>query len=585
MLKQLGRFSPFKTIEEKRDSLFSFEWEPFSPEPLDTKQFQWVTWGRLVLVFLLLAAIFLFSNYLGPIVEFPNVILKVAYLSLAALAVTYGYIQWYKTGSHLKQLTLLQITLDILFVAAIVYVTGMASSPFLFLFPLIVLVACLLQGRAGGQFSALFFTLLYVVIVWLDKTFLLRDTTNLLIFFVNIVVVNLTALIAGVLAERLRHAESRLSMAVVDLKRVKEMQQHLADSMISGLIMLHTNGQILALNRRAEAILGVKASDYVGRMIHELWPDVKKSMQDISQWFLKSDDGRREIVYEGSSGKIVLGLSGFAMRDDKGALLGYGIIFQDLTEIRRQEERLRRVEKLASLGEMAAGMAHEIRNPLASISGVVEFLQESQMVDADANKLLDILQREIHRLSELTQSFLLYAKPERGGEQPVNVLDAVNETIGLLSSRKLARMQVIIQIPPDFSVYVNPGQFRQVLLNLILNAVQAMAPKMEQGEKGELFVGVEPVIPAGHKGMSSGALEIKQHIVLIVRDNGIGMSKEIMDHIFDPFFTTRSDGTGLGLSIVQRLVESWGGEVECSSEPGKGTEFRVMLPVLSSPKN
>lgn len=591
MFNRLRRAFHAKVSGEAKDTILSFEWEPFSPEPLDYRQFQWVTWGRLALVLSLLAAIFLFSNYLGPIVKLPDVLLKVAYLSLAALAVTYGYIQWYRTGKRLRQLSLLQITLDILFAAAVVYVTGMASSPFLFLFPVIVLAACLLQGRQGGQFAAVFFTLLYMLIVWLDRAFSLHDTSNLIVFFVNIVVVNLTALLAGVLAERLRRAERRLSLAVVDLKRVQEMQRHLADSLVSGLVMLNTEGRILALNRCAEAILGVQSHDYAGRLLQELWPDMGPDFGEIMAGFAKKDGRRREILYNGPSGEIVLGLSGFAMQDGKGGLLGYGVIFQDLTEIRRHEERLRRVERLASLGEMAAGMAHEIRNPLASISGVVEFLQEGGMVNTDGGRLLEILQREIHRLTELTQSFLLYARPERGGEQPVNVLEAVNWTIGLLSSRKLSHLQVDIQIPNDLFVRVNPGQFRQVLLNLILNAVQAMMPKMEKGEKGELFLGVESVSRNGLSGVAQAGQEgasnvqpVLERTVLIVRDNGTGMPEKVMAHIFDPFFTTRGDGTGLGLSIVQRLVEAWGGMVECSSEQDKGTEFRVLLPVSDSPK-
>lgn len=565
---------------DEKDSIFSFEWEPFSPEPLDYRQFQWLTWGRLALVFLLFAAIFLFSNYLSPIVHLPDALLKVAYLSLAALAITYGYIQWYKTGKRLKQLSLLQISLDILFAAAVVYVTGMVSSPFLFLFPVIVLVACLLQGRQGGQFAAVFFTLLYVLIVWLDKSFSLYDASNLIVFFVNIVVVNLTALLAGILAERLKRAERSLSRAVVDLKRVQEMQRHLADSMVSGLVMLNTDGRVLTLNRRAETILGVRSSDYIGSMIYDLWPDIGVDFPNFIAEFQEGDRKRREIFYDGSIGRIILGLSVFNMQDGKGGLLGYGIIFQDLTEIRRQEERLRRVERLASLGEMAAGMAHEIRNPLASISGIVEFLQEGGMVNADGGRLLEILQREIHRLTELTQSFLLYARPERGGEQAVNVLNAVNETIGLLSSRKFSKLNVQVQVPSDVFVRVNPVQFRQVLLNLILNAVQAMLPKMERGEKGELFVGSESQNCSGDQPVSTAT----DRIILVVRDNGVGIPEEVMAHIFDPFFTTRADGTGLGLSIVQRLVDAWGGEVECVSEVNRGTEFRILLPVSDFPK-
>jgi len=591
MLNHFRRAFHSKASEEAKDTRFSFEWELFSPEPLDYRQFQWLTWGRLVLVLFLLAAIFLFSNYLGPIGRLPDVLVKVAYLSLAALAVTYGYIQWYKTGKWLRQLSLLQISLDILFVAAVVYVTGMAFSPFLFLFPVIVVAACLLQGRQGGQFAAVACTALYVGIVGLDRAFSLRDTSNLIVFFVNIIVVYITALLVGVLAERLRRAERRLSVAVVDLRRLREMERHLADNLVSGLVMLNTEGHILALNRRAEAILGVRSTDYAGRLLSELWPAIGPDFDEIRAWFAKTEGLRREILHNAPSGEILLGLSGFAMQDERGGLLGYGIIFQDLTEIRRQEERLRRVERLASLGEMAAGMAHEIRNPLASISGVVEFLQEGGMVTADGAKLLEILQREIQRLTELTQAFLLYARPERGGEQSVNLLNAINETLGLLSSRKLAGLHVNIQVPSELCVVVNPTQFRQVLWNLLLNAVQAMMPKLEKGEEATLFVGVEPVSQVGvfdaveaKTTQKTSEQKALSRVSLIVEDSGVGIPEGQLSRIFEPFFTTRGDGTGLGLSIVQRLVEAWGGSVECSSQEGVGTRFRVLLPVSDSPK-
>lgn len=583
--------SAFNMRGTEKDPIFFLEWEPFTPAPLDYRQFQWLTWGRLALVLLLFIAIFLFSNYLGPVVQLPDALFKVAYLSLAALAVTYSYIQWYRTGKWLRQLSLMQITLDIVFAAAVVYVTGMALSPFLFLFPVIVLAACLLQGRQGGQFSAVFFTLIYAFIVWLDKSFSLHDSSNLIVFFVNIVVVNLTALLAGALSERLKRAEHHLSRAVVDLKRVQEMQRYLADSLESGLVMLDMEGRILALNRRAETILSIRSSDYIGSTIYDLWPGIGLDFRNFLSEFQEGDEKRREIFYDGPVSRIILGLSVFNMKDGRGGLLGYGIIFQDLTEIRYHEERLRRVERLASLGEMAAGMAHEIRNPLASISGVVEFLQEGGMVNTEGEKLLGILQREIQRLTELTQSFLLYARPERGGEQPVNVLDIVNETIGLLSSQKLSKLQVRVEVPRDVYVQVNPAQFRQVLLNLILNAVQAMMPKMEMGEKGELFVGVEPGmsagISAGGSGGKDGGASTKsavKKIILVVRDNGVGIPEEVMGRIFDPFFTTRADGTGLGLSIVQRLVDAWGGEVECRSNVNDGSEFIIRLPALDSSK-
>lgn len=487
-------------------------------------------------------------------------------LTGAALCLTIFYALWYRTGRGGRWLFKAQIMLDALMVGLAVFLTGRTSSPFTFLYPLIIVSACLVEGRAGGTMAALLSTVFYAMAsLWsVSEERGLVDTA--LTFFIHMAAFNLTAFLGILLVQRLMRAEARLSRAVVDLKRIEDVQRHLADSLSSGLIVVDENGFVLTVNRSAAQILGEGVLDRLGAPLSEVWPEGAKRLFDAGGRAIRGQ--RFELGHKGPDGVVrTVGMSSFPLMGDGGRPLGFGLIFQDITAEKAREEALRRMDRLAALGEMAAGLAHEIRNPLASLSGAVEFLMEQGLVHPDGEQLFNIIAREAERLNGLTRSFLLYARPEGGGPADINVRHEFESSLALIEQRrdvpgikgqKDRGVEIELDIPDDLTIDIDPGQFRQVILNLILNARQAI-----QGEGGKIRV---------------KALENSGVVIITIEDNGIGIKKEVLDRVFDPFFTTRPDGTGLGLAIVQRLVQEWGGEIDIRSEEGKGTEFTMRIP-------
>jgi two-component system sensor histidine kinase PilS (NtrC family) len=237
----------------------------------------------------------------------------------------------------------------------------------------------------------------------------------------------------------------------------------------------------------------------------------------------------------------------------------FWIIFQDITEIKAQQERLKLIDRLAALGEMAAGLAHEIRNPLTSISGAAEFLNHAGLILPEGQRLIEIIQKESERLNKLTSSFLLYGRPEKKKAEKLFLAEEISSILILLHQRKkLANADVDLDIPKELCLTIDPDMFRQVMLNILLNAFQA--------------------IPEGHGKImiSAGNSDHKVHVS--VKDNGKGIDSEAIKKIFDPFFTTKPEGTGLGLSIVHRIVTELGGQIAVQSTPGKGTSFDIVFP-------
>ena len=248
-----------------------------------------------------------------------------------------------------------------------------------------------------------------------------------------------------------------------------------------------------------------------------------------------------------------------ALRSGAGARLGLIGACDDLSAIRAMEARMRQADRLATLGRMAANIAHEIRNPLASLTGAIEVLTGTAAAGEARERLSQIVVRESERLNQIITNFLEYARPAPLAFQAVNVAGALEGVLLLLEHRGAASGLKIVRAFSSPLVWrVDPEQFRQVLWNLCLNAVEAMP----QG--GELSVGATAV-PG-------------QKLEVWVTDSGHGIAPDDLTHVFEPFFSTKPGGTGLGLSLVHRIVQEHGGEVDVRSTPGLGTTFTVTLP-------
>jgi two-component system sensor histidine kinase PilS (NtrC family) len=238
---------------------------------------------------------------------------------------------------------------------------------------------------------------------------------------------------------------------------------------------------------------------------------------------------------------------------------GLAILFEDQTALREMQEAVRRGDRLAAVGQLAAGLAHELRNPLASMSGAVELLSRGRGLSDAERRLMEIVMREAERLNALVTDFLAFARPTATQLQPTDVAALADETLGVFRhSPSATRIELLRSGATSLRVMADPAQLRQVLWNLLQNAADAM-----KGE-GDITVDV---------GLTATSL-----CRIAVADSGPGIPAADVEHLFEPFFTTKPQGTGLGLAFVHRMVEAHGGRVEVQSAPGQGATFSVLLP-------
>lgn len=269
--------------------------------------------------------------------------------------------------------------------------------------------------------------------------------------------------------------------------------------------------------------------------------------------------------------KLTIGFSSVPLMLKDSDAAGILLNFQDVTQVRRMEESLKKSDRLAAIGELSARIAHEIRNPLAAISGATQLIAQGGAVSDPDRRLFDIVLRETDRLNGLISDFLAYARPNQPEPRPVDFRALVAELAALVTSDERFEGVVIDnRVDNHFRPLLDPDQFRQVLWNLMGNAAGAMPGggtiTVEAGQSDEI--------------RGSGQRRITYHIS--VADTGLGMDETTAARIFEPFFTTKSTGTGLGLATVHRIVEAHGGRIAVESMPGKGTMFVIFLPTPPS---
>ncbi|HEY6096546.1 MAG TPA: ATP-binding protein, partial [Candidatus Deferrimicrobium sp.] len=345
--------------------------------------------------------------------------------------------------------------------------------------------------------------------------------------------------------------------------KLESFHRHVIDNIPSGLLTIDTQGKVNLVNDTACAILGTTREDTVGKPMGQV-------LAGIEGWEAREgrDDSRvprAEIRFLRADGiEVFLGFSTSPMKDTEGRSIGRVVIFQDLTPIRQMEERVRIADRLAGVGELAAGLAHEIRNPLASIAGSSQMLRESAASTGESATLLDIIGRESKRLNGLITDFLAYTGPSQRNTMHLNVAALLRDVTEAVRAGEAREKGVTLDLPQLKALMVEGDgeQLKQVMWNLVRNAVQAA--------------------PAGGKVMIDGFEQIRhgsRYVVAMVADTGAGIAPSILEKIFNPFFTTKEGGTGLGLSISQRIVHQHKGFIEVRPAPGKGCAFSVFLPV------
>jgi len=496
------------------------------------------------------------------------------------IGLTYGLTAFYAVTVHWaaqhRWLVDVQLAADALIVSAVVLLSGGVTSYFSSLYALPIVAAAVLQFRRGGLLVGILSTLMFAGVVLAQYTGALTlplqdlPAPRVAIFSVGLNAFGFVsvAVLSGYLAEGLRRADARLQRASSQLADLQAFNQHVIDSLTSGLLTTDPVGRVRTFNRAAEAITGTTAEEAAGRPVAEVL-QLPPGFESPSAAPGLSGRGRVETPYRRPDGHHVeLGFSASPLMTPAGTT-GWLYTFQDVTEIKRTEREMRVQQRLAAVGEMAAGIAHEIRNPLASMSGSIQILRQELPLTEEQAQLMDIVLRESERLNDTIRSFLAYAKPQRLTTKRLDLRKVVRDTATLLQNSTEIRDDHEIALDlPDSPVWyeADEGQIRQVVWNLATNGLRAMP------EGGQL------TLSAVAEQIAAAAVGMPGDVVFSVRDQGVGIPPEEIDQIFQPFRGAFARGTGLGLAIVHRIVSDYGGEINVTSQPSAGTTVQVRLP-------
>ncbi|HET98402.1 MAG TPA: PAS domain S-box protein, partial [Desulfurivibrio alkaliphilus] len=468
-----------------------------------------------------------------------------------------------------RRFATLQIIFDILLISTLVFFSGTSHSLFtVAYFPPIIVAGFMLFKRCALLMAAIS-TITYGTMLFLEFS---QYSFDILISaprpaaslerLLNLLAINgisffLVAALATLLATRLSRTEEALSRTTNQFDRLTLLYKQIFDDITTGIITVDQNWVISSFNRAAEKITGYQAAEAVGRRMDRIFPGIKPAEELAAT-------GRAETKLVRKDGEQVpVGYSWSRLYSARPEENNFILSLQDLSRIREMEAKVRQSEKMAAVGEMAAGIAHEFRNPLAAISGSAQLLEQRLKDQPAQEKLLRIISRECDRLEAAVRNFLLFSRPARPRQEWLQLKEVIHESATLLGKTPTwgPRHRLELDFPDQTRVWADRDQLKQILLNLLSNACQAMP------DGGTISCNASP------------AWRDDQQVLLIrLRDNGPGLDPAIRRKIFDPYFTTRQDGTGLGLAIVHQIISGHGGSISVESSPGQGTLFVIQLP-------
>ncbi len=484
-------------------------------------------------------------------------------LSLVTYILSLGYVVLYLLRVSPTVQAIVQIVGDIAVMTGFVYVTGGLYSPFSFLYLAVIVAASLLLPRGGllaaglasmaygGMVDLMVFRIVPIPPNLVGTRIIMPMSGVLVQLFINIVGFIVVAILTAYLGESVSRMAGRLEAERRRTQQAEALAEHVLRSITSGMLALDANGTVLQANPAAAHLLGRGSPDTLtGHRISEILP------LEHSRWELLLARAKDRTIsrLEDTMGpsRLDVGLTIGPLTDEKGEQAGFVVAFQDLSEIRREEERQRLQERMAAVGEMSARMAHEIRNPLASISGAAQVLSSSEGVGGTSRRLLQIIVRESKRLSQILQDFLLFARPGESPHETVSLAELARDCAELLTASPECREdhRIEIDIPDDLVIEAEEGALRQAFWNLCRNSIQAM--------------------PEGGLLRITGTREDNGMVVLQFTDTGEGFPQEILDRAFEPFVSGRSEGTGLGLAVVYTALTQQGAEIEIANAPEGG---------------
>ncbi len=447
-------------------------------------------------------------------------------------------------------LAYLQIVADSLSAVTLILLTGGIESWFSWVLMLVVMSAAMVISKRAAYVAATLISFLYAVFIDLQFYGIipipfydgLMEKDFLYKIFSHIFGLYITAYLAGLLVTRLERKD-------IDYQELASFNRAVVESAPSGLFTTDTEGNVKVFNRAAEIISGVQREHVAGGHISKLLPFLKQ---------LPSDERRGERTVLLGGKEKTIGYTITRLYDLGGNITGFIGVFQDLTELKALALEVKRKERLAAVGELSAKIAHEIRNPLASLKGAMEMLLEGAIDQSQRDRLMNIALGEMDRLNSTLTDYLSFARPDTHTLEEFDLHKAIKETVELLKMRDDKMVEVQAAFEGALMVKADPRKMKEVFWNLGVNALQSMP----EGGRLEVATRVE------------GA---KVHISFT--DSGGGIEAEDMERIFFPFYTTKKAGTGLGLSTAFRAVEDHGGRILVDSTLGKGSSFTVIIPI------
>jgi len=465
---------------------------------------------------------------------------------------------------------------DLFLAAAIIHYAGGVASQFTLIYCLTIVAAAFLLEMSGGLGTAIIASTFFVLYGILETVEVVsppgREMLSIpprplgvLQVYMHVLMFFLVGTVGGYLARRIKLKGRQLESAETELEQLKIDTDFILNNMSSGILVVNTDRVVVTMNPAAEEILGVDQKDVmmtnIEDSLHSRAPELIRVLLDALNE--EKSKYRHEITISAGEDSTPLGTSISLLLDADGAKRGAISVFQDLTEVQEMRDRIRKADRLAAIGELSAGIAHELRNPLASISGSIEMLFNELKLSGENKRLMELIMRESDRLDCIIADFLEYARLRPPRKRMISISNCLEEVLVLLKNNVEKSSRVEFEFEnhaSEIHVNVDDEQLRQVFTNLAVNSCEAM-----RADGGRLR------IVAGQ--------EEAGWVSVTFFDRGPGIDEEDVDRLFEPFFTTKDGGTGLGLAIANRIIAAHGGTIGFKNRLDGGAEFTVVLPV------
>jgi two-component system sensor histidine kinase PilS (NtrC family) len=536
-------------------------------EGIIEKKIRWLMLSRIALVTILFS--FTTSIKLQKTDLFPEISLTPLYIIFAvayALSILYLCILKFRLIENQNISIYIQSFSDVVLVTGLVYATGGVTSVYSVLYPLIIIYAVLFLQKRGGLIIATFSSILYGLLIDLEyyriihpiytTTFYKYDLGSAYVFSqiaIHVLSFYIIVFLASFVVAQEKKAWILLAEKETAFDQLDLLHRSIIESIDTGIMTINLRGMIKSFNRAAEEISGFSFAEVENRSIVELF----SAFKEIEEKITNNDDNKS---YTRSRYNME-----FEGKDHRGKRIGDIVIFQDLTSIIKMEKSLEKSRRLAIIGEMAAGLAHEMRNPLASLGGSIQILKKDLSLNPVDERLMQIILRGKEQLDNIIKDFLLLARPAPGKKEAIVIKDIIEDVI---ESIKLVpdwsdNIEISLSLSDNIGILANRTELREIFWNLILNSIQAM------NDGGALSIEMKNI------SSSDAAAE---HLEIKIHDTGSGIDEKNLEMVFEPFFTTKETGTGLGLAIVNRIVEGYGGTIRIENNGGAGTTCVVSFP-------